>query len=200
MYELEEITPPPRCSLTFPRIAQLHCVFQNDIAWENFRPVKGFEPGANPLQAEILLSYITRLHDAAVLLIYGKVAHSNTSMIFGVFTPQPSRDGTGIQQQEEGIEDWSPCSLFELSPLHDVSWGNIGQSAWEVLGGKLCFGQKDNGAAMVLENHLASAILSRCVDQENPVYSASTWRGDEYVRVEVDSIELWSDMLQRIDS
>lgn len=46
---------------------------------------------------------------------------------------------------------YSLAFLFELSPIHDVSWGHVGRPEWSVTREEgLCFGEKDNGAALVL--------------------------------------------------
>lgn len=173
---------------------QLCLIIRENIYWEGFRQLHRYYPETDPVEAPTIVDKITSPDDAAALLISGKIIHTCEEALFGAFIPVPSKDGYEIQEQHDHWPELFSCLLLELSPVHDVSWGNISRPGWSVTSDELCFGEKDNGAALVFQKGLKEATFTRNTEQKDPAYTATAWRGNGTMEIDVEAIELWSDL------
>jgi len=194
-YYIEDLLPDPKTLLTLPLLSQLSSILHDNICWEDFKQLHFYKPDSNLAEATIVANNITSVHGVAVLLVSGKIVKTGEDAIFGAFIPEPSKDGSNIQPRDEDRDDLFSCFLFELSPVHDVSWGNVGRPGWSVTGNdELCFGENGNGAALVLGKSLETASLIRNVEQQDPVFIANAWRGNGSMQLDVEAIEVWAEL------
>lgn len=181
--------------LTFPLLCQLSIILHDNICWEDFKQLHSYKPDGKLSEATAISKKITSVHGVTVLFIFGKIVETGEDAIFGAFISEPSKDGSSIQPRKDEHDDLLSCFLFELSPIHDVSWGNVGRPGWSATGdGELCFGENGNGAALVLGKRLKTASLIRTVEQQDPSFTANAWRGKTSVQLDVEAIELWAEL------
>ena len=159
---------------------QLCLILRENIYWEGFRQLYRYYPETDPVEAPTIVDNITSLDDAAVLLISGKIIHTCEEALFGAFIPVPSKDGYEIQEQHGHWPELFSCLLLELSPVHDVSWGNISRPGWSVTSDELCFGEKDNGAALVFQKGLKEATFTRNTWAEGSGVYSDCMEGKRY--------------------
>lgn len=184
--------PGPETLLTFPLLTQLSIILHDNICWEDLKQFHSYKPDSIPADATTIAKNITPVHGVAVLLVFGKILQTGEDVIFGVFIPEPSKDESAIQPRDDDRDDLFSCLLFELSTIHDVSWGHVGRPGLSVTGNKeeLCFGEKGNGAALVLGKSLETASFIRNVQQYQPVFTANAWRGNGSMQLDVEAIEV----------
>ncbi|ODM15015.1 hypothetical protein SI65_09510 [Aspergillus cristatus] len=189
MFHDNLLPDPDKTVLTFPILTQLCISLNENTCWEDFKLLCSYN---DPVEIPTIIEKVTHIHEAVVLLFSGSIAQTDEDILFGAFIPEPCKDGNEIQERDEHRLDLLSCFLFQLSPVHDVSWGNVGRPGWSVIGNELCFGDKDNGAALVLNNGMKAATLIWNVEQKDPAYTASAWRGKDTMQVEVKAIEIWN--------
>ncbi|KAJ5091687.1 hypothetical protein NUU61_006557 [Penicillium alfredii] len=116
---------------------------------------------------------------AIVVLVSGKDSQTKEKKVFGYYVP------------DIDFERERPY-LFQLCDIQNAFRGNGPRPGRELDGDELVFGQKGNGAALVLQQDLKRAVVSHSVSgQHEPLYAATTWGGDWRVEIEVEEIELW---------
>lgn len=164
-----------------------------DFDWDELQLFHQCNPKSKPDTAVNLADAVTTTERPILLLVSGKIINENEecseNTVFGAFIANTARDGTEIQAK--GQVDWHSTLLFQLSPVHDVFWGNLGRAGWEVIGEGLSFGNKDSGVALVLGKNLRRATLMQSMDRKEGVYDATEWRGSWSLQVEVEGIEIW---------
>lgn len=190
---VERLLKESGSSLTFARFSQLNLFLGNDFVWKRPEVLHRYESPCDVICMFKSLAATDSLNSVwlAVLLIYGKVSHTGKDAMFGAVIPRPSHDGSAPHDATEDYESMRPCCLFELCPGHDVSRKNVGRPGWTVSWGRVCFGDLEDGAAMVLEADMTRATLIKNVNQRNPVYSVSPWRENGRVEMCIESFEVW---------
>ncbi|KAK2831982.1 hypothetical protein FQN49_006972 [Arthroderma sp. PD_2] len=188
--------PNPIGILTFPIMGQLGIMFsRSSFAFYHLRRLQSYDPRSNEINISMVTEEIHNAPDTVYFLVSGKEKKTGEISIFGLYIAVPSKDGDEIQSTEvENVVNMQDTCLFQLSPIHDMYSGNRGLPGWTTIEDRLCFGDRDNGAALELSNGCrAGAVFHNVSGKGKPVYDASEWRGDWKVEFDVESIELWVD-------
>jgi hypothetical protein len=181
--------------LTLPRMAQLESFLFNSLCVADIRLFDSY-PHPTKTPALDLVHAIEKIPECALLLVSGHTA-AHTPCTFGAFIARPLVDGPCIQRGEPGFED--TALLIQLSPVHDVFRGQVGQPAWAVTDGGLVFGNKESGAALVIDEGMAEARFMHdpfggAGDVAGEaVYQTTEHRGKFSVPFTVERIELWGE-------
>ena len=191
--EVERLLKETNSPLTFARFSQLSLFLGNDFIWERPEIFHRHQPPDRVIRMLQSLTAINGLNSErlGVFLLYGKLSHTGEDAMFGAVIPRPSHDGSAPYDATEDYDYMRPCCLFELCPGHDVSRKNVGRPGWTVSWDRICFGDPEDGAAMVLDADMTRATLIKNVNQRNPVYSVSQWRENGRVDVCIESFEVW---------
>lgn len=123
-----------------------------------------------------------------LLLISGRsLTQTNEKVVFGYHLPW---------YDASDKEGRNHCLLFQLSPVHDVFRGyNAERPGFKIdENGSLVFGEKGNGVALVLERALKRMTVFHSVSSGDEIYSATSWRGDWQMDVQVEEIEMWLEL------
>lgn len=120
------------------------------------------------------------MNDPVIVLISGKITNTDERAIFGYHRPLSDLD--------------APYVLFELSPIHDTFSGSDSSLLGGIIDGddNLVFGEEDNGVAFVLHSNLRHLQVLHKVS--GPMYGATEWRGDWTANVEVEEVEIWTEV------
>ena len=157
-----------------------------------------------PVAADAFVEAMETVPEEAIVVVSGKA--NGTRYVFGVFSPQPKKDGTAIQPKSvPDHENQERCAIFQLEPTYDVFRGVIGQPGWAAVGLRdVVFGQPatGNGVVLALRDGLCRLEMTHQgrnakVDWHNrPRYSyrANGWRGNWELSIDVDAVEIWSEV------
>jgi hypothetical protein len=178
--------------LTHPRMAQLESILFNSLCVADIRL---FHRHVHPTKntASDLVEAIEKIPECALLIISGRTAASHTPCTFGAFIARPPLDGPRIQHGDPAFED--TALLLQLSPVHDVFRGQVGQPAWAVTDEGLVFGNTGAGAALVVDGRGARArfVHTPFGGAGEPAYRATRHRGKFEVSFAVETIEVWGE-------
>jgi hypothetical protein len=176
-------------------MAQLESFMFNSICIADIRL---FESYMLPTETTALdlVEAIREIPECALLIVSGHTAAHDTC-IFGVFIARPLVDGPCIQNGESSFEE--TALLIQLSPVHDFFRGQTGRPAWAATDEGLVFGNKESGAALVIDKLMANAKFTH-----NPLgstgnitgeatYHTTQHRGKFDVPFTVEKIELWGE-------
>lgn len=191
--DLEQVIPEPVKILTLPNLTQLASVLDCDFSWDDFCPLYQYNPDDNSNTASSLAETISTSGEYPILLLVsGNISLEKTAedAVFGALIANTTHDGTEIQPKPQ--VDQNSTLLFQLSPVHDIFWGNVGRAGWSVGREELCFGEIDCGVALVFAKDLKEATVVHSLDGNNKaVYEPSEWRATWSTQVEVKAIEIW---------
>ncbi|EFR01686.1 hypothetical protein MGYG_04689 [Nannizzia gypsea CBS 118893] len=198
-FDMEDIStslPSPTKTLTFPVMAQLGIMFsRSSYSFHDLRLHQRYSPRLSKVDLPSIAKDISASPGTAFFLISGKNRETGDACLFGSYIAIPCKDGGAIQStEEEKVINWQDTCLFELSPVHDIYPGKVGSPGWTGTEQNLCFGNRANGVALELENGLCSAAVFHTVEgNQEPVYSASSWRGNWQLKFDIEEVELWVD-------
>ncbi|ODM21273.1 hypothetical protein SI65_04326 [Aspergillus cristatus] len=173
---------------TWPVMAQLGSLGAFGSIFAFVQQYKYYDVRTMPVTASALADELDALPRASIaVLLSGKNSKTGKKIIFGSYMPYFPFDESPF--------------LFQLSDIQDAFRGNASRPGRELDGGELVFGQRWNGVALVLQQDVERAIVSHNVSGQNePMYVATTWRGDWQLEVEVEEIELWIEQLPDSDN
>jgi hypothetical protein len=185
--------------LTLPRMAQLESFMFNSICMADIRL---FDSYLHPHEktALDLVDAIEKIAECALLIVSGHTATAHDTCTFGVFIARPLVDGPCIQNGEPSFEE--TALLVQLSPVHDVFRGQVGEPAWAATGEGLVFGNKEAGAALVIDGPMANARFmhnpfgSTADITGEATYQTTKHRGKFSIPFTVEKIELWGEDAQ----
>ncbi|KAK4044165.1 hypothetical protein C8A01DRAFT_31767 [Parachaetomium inaequale] len=214
------LDPPASTSsavLTLPRLSQLSTHLAGSVDFTAFRRVHHYSPTTTEKNhpsttAASFISALEAVPEEAVVLITGTDREKTGEMVvFGLFSPWPKADGASVQataRSENAAQEG--CALVQLAPVQDVFRGVVGQLGWrEVEGGVVVFGREGaqrggGGVVVTLGDGLRMMKVSHRQVQggENQGDSGdvgcsfvpNVWRGDWEVIVDVEEIEIWSEL------
>jgi hypothetical protein len=174
----------PGTVLTLPRMVQLESFLFNSISMLDIHRI---ERSTSTVE---LVKAIEEITEYALLVISGHTA-ANETYVLGVFVARTPIDGPCIQSGESDFDE--TALLFQLSPTHDVFRGKFGAPAWYSDKDNLVFGDRDYGAALVLDGSLTKVQFThRLLDADaRAVYSPTVHRGDFETLLSIDALELW---------
>ncbi|XHG07745.1 hypothetical protein AWENTII_010881 [Aspergillus wentii] len=146
-------------------------------------PPKSYN-ASSPITASALKDQITASPTPLVLLVSGKRVTTGENVIFGYCLPY-SVPG-----------EPHPSFLFQLGPTYDVFRArDIDRPRCLKEGDSLILGESGNGVAVKFNRDCSHVTVSHRVSGQNsPAYAATESRGDWEAAVDVDGIEIWSEV------
>jgi TLD len=177
--------------LTVPRASQIGTFLSETLDIEELKLINRYTPATGVVKVANLMRPIQETQYAILLLFSGKTTLDQENHMYGMWIPSPHIDGNAIKCYK--TENWERCAAFQLSPVHDVFYGNVGKLAWHVSTNVVWFGDETKGVAMNLVDSLNTLkVVHTASAASGQTYEAKRWRGDWVSVVEIDCIELWT--------
>ncbi|KAI1382625.1 uncharacterized protein F4822DRAFT_423063 [Hypoxylon trugodes] len=205
---------PENSILTIPRICQLVSFLNCTVYPCDLQRMAHYSPTDFPTPTA-LIQAMQDVPQEAILLIAGHqvdtISREKKPYIFGFISPVPKRDGSCIQGPKEisSSEGMQEATLFQLAPIQDSFRGLVGGPGWHVVtdddgGERLIIGSiptpedrwgDTGGVSLVLQNGCKNAdIHHRSEIKRKRVYLANERRGEFKLELEVERIEIWSEI------